>query len=227
MNQGNTDDSREVKSNSILKGVPGNERIAALSDGVFAIVITLLVLEIKVPEVEVVDLSHALVETAPKILSHIVSFVVLGIYWIGHHNMFQHIKRHDRILLWLNILFLLCVASMPFPTGLIVQYPDQRLAIIVYAATLIAAGLSLALIWWYVTKDHRLVSETMQPSFVSSVHRRILVAPILYFLAVVMSFVSVLLAYLIIIAVIIYYIVPLNFDRFHHIHIRRHRDENS
>jgi uncharacterized membrane protein len=116
------------------KGISGNERIIALSDGVFAIVITLLVLEIKVPEVANSELSAAIVEIIPKILSHVISFVVLGIYWIGHHNMFMHIKRHDRILLWLNILFLLCVASMPFPTGLIVQYIDQQLAIVVYAA---------------------------------------------------------------------------------------------
>ena len=227
MNQENADNSQETKKKKALHGVPGNERIAALSDGVFAIVITLLVLELTVPQVDVADLPQALFETIPKVLSHIVSFVVLGIYWVGHHNMFQHIQRHDRVLLWLNILFLLCVASMPFPTGLIVQYPDQRISVIVYAATLIAGGLALDLIWWYVTKDHRLVSEKMEKSFVSSVHRRVLVAPAFYGLAIVLAFVTVSLSYLIIVAMVIYYVVPLNFDSFHHLHIRRHRDEHG
>jgi uncharacterized membrane protein len=201
------------------RGIPGNERIIALSDGVFAIVITLLVLELRVPDVAKSELSDALVEIAPKILSHAISFVVLGIYWIGHHNMFMHVKRHDRVLLWLNILFLLFVASMPFPTGLIVQYFDQQLAIVLYAGLLVAAGLSLDLIWWYVTRSRRLVEEDMTDSFVTYTHRRILAAPLLYLIAIVLSFFSVALAYVTIIAAIAYYIVPLPFDRFHHIHI--------
>lgn len=225
MSQSNSSDSKETADNTVVHGVPGNERIIALSDGVFAIVITLLVLELKVPEVESFELSRAMVETVPKVLSHIVSFIILGIYWVGHHNMFQHIKRHDRILIWLNILFLLCVASMPFPTGLIVQYPDQRLAIIVYAATLIAGGLVLALMWRYATKNQRLVSESMQPSFIKSVERRVLVAPFFYAIAIALSFVHVLLSYLIIIAVAVYYIVPLEFDSDHHLHIQRHSSD--
>jgi len=225
MNQNDTVGSKETKNKAIVRGVPGNGRIGALSDGVFAIVITLLVLEIKVPTVEAIDLPSALYETVPKILSHIVSFIVLGIYWIGHHNMFEHIKRHDRVLLWLNIIFLLCVASMAFPTGLIVQYPEQQVAVIIYAVTLIAGGVVLDLMWWYASKDRRLVIDTMQKSFINSVHRRILIAPILYTLAILFSFINVLLSYLIIVAVIVYYIVPLEFDSFHHIHIRKLADD--
>jgi uncharacterized membrane protein len=187
----------------------------------------LLVLEIKVPEVPADELTRELYGAVPKIVSHIVSFVVLGIYWVGHHNMFQHIKRHDRTLLWLNILFLLSVASMAYPTGLIVQYPDQRSAIILYGVTLIIGGVVLDLIWRHATKDHRLVSETMQPSFISAVNRRILVAPLFYLLAIALSFISVLLSYLIIVAVIFYYIFPVNFDSLHHIHIHRHRDDQQ
>ncbi|MFN2188886.1 MAG: TMEM175 family protein [Candidatus Promineifilaceae bacterium] len=206
--------------NGILsRGVPGNERIIGLSDGVFAIVITLLVLELKVPEVADSELNHALVEVIPKILSHVLSFIVLGIYWVGHHNMFRHIKRHDRILLWLNVLFLLCVATMPFPTGLVVHYADQRISLIIYAAILVAAGLSLDLIWWYVTKNRRLVDDKMKDDFVRSVHRRVLVAPVLYTLAIVLSFVSIILSYLIFVAVILYYVLPLSFDKHHHLHL--------
>src|SRR5829696_9054517 len=84
------------------RGVSGNERINALSDGVFAIVVTLLVLELHVPEVSDTQLSQALWELVPTVTAYIVSFVLLGIYWLGHHNMLMHIKRHDRTLLWLN-----------------------------------------------------------------------------------------------------------------------------
>ena len=148
-----------LEASTKLFGVPGNERINALSDGVFAIVITLLVLELKVPELAAgvvrEELPHTLKEMLPIIISHSISFFVLGIYWVGHHNMFMHIKRHNRVLLWLNIIFLMFVASMPFPTGLVVRYGQERIAVIIYAATLIAAGLMLDLIWWYATRDRR------------------------------------------------------------------------
>jgi uncharacterized membrane protein len=113
-----------------------NERIIALSDGVFAIFITLLVLKVRVPDIPAAlvaaELPHALVDLLPKFMSHVISFAVLGIYWVGHHTMFMYIKRHDRVLLWLNILFLLFVSSMPFPTGLLGQYGDQQIALVIY-----------------------------------------------------------------------------------------------
>jgi hypothetical protein len=88
----------------------------------------------------------------------------------------------------------------------------------VFAATLVVAGLLLDLIWWYVTRDRRLVDEKMQRSFVRSVHRRILIAPFFYLIAIFASFFSVVLAYFVFLAVIIYYVVPLSFDKNHHIH---------
>lgn len=201
------------------RSVPGNERINALSDGVFAIVITLLVLEIRVPEpsqVPATELTHALREIVPKVLGHIVSFVVLGIYWVGHHNMFMHIKRHNRPLLWLNILFLLVVASMPFPTALVIRYSQAQIAVIVYAATLALAGLTLDLMWWYASHNRRLVSEDIDPNFVTFVHRRVLMAPLLYLLAIGVSFGSLLAAKLLFVVVALLYILPSPFDYYHH-----------
>src|SRR4051794_15503091 len=89
-----------------VRGVPGNDRLKAFSDGVFAITTTLLVLEIGTPHPPT-ELSEALVhQVFPEAVATVASFVLLGVYWVGHHNMFMHIKRHDRTLLWLNILFL-------------------------------------------------------------------------------------------------------------------------
>lgn len=212
-----SNEDNTVKNEKPGAAFHGNERIIALSDGVFAIVITLLVLEIKVPHIEpdLIDkeLPHALMHLLPKIIAHIISFVVLGIYWISHHNTFMHIKRHDRVLLWLNILFLLCVASMPFPTALLSEYPNQRITIIAYASTLVMAGIAMDVMWWYAS-TYRLLDETQEDkNFIAFVHRRNLIAPLAYLFAIAVSFVSLTLAKLVFIIVALYYILPNPLDR--------------
>jgi uncharacterized membrane protein len=191
--------------------------MAALSDGVFAIAITLLVLGLQIPnslpEGGLITLVPAFL---PKLAGHVVTFAILGIYWVGHHNMFLHIKRHDRALLWLNNLFLLFVAAMPFPTGLVVQYGSDRLAVIVYAGTLVCAGLSLELIWRYATHHRQLVAHDLDPELVSFVHRRVLLAPAIYLVAIALSFVSLTAAKLLFVLVAVAYIVPNPLDHYHH-----------
>ena len=104
----------------------GNDmgRIEAFSDGVFAIAITLLVIEIGVPHIqgEGTTLSHALLEQWPSYLGYAISFLQIGVIWANHHNRFRFIARSDHILLFLNILFLMCVAFIPFPTALLAEY---------------------------------------------------------------------------------------------------------
>jgi uncharacterized membrane protein len=204
------------------RGVPGNERINALSDGVFAIVFTLLVFEFRVPDVPAAQLQEALAGLLPTILAYVTSFVVLGIYWIGQHNMFIHIKRHDRTFMWLTILFLLIVAAMPFPTGLLIRYGQEQITVIIYAATLAAVGFVLDLIWWYATHKHRLVDSHIDPVLVRTVHRRVLVAPLIYLLAIGVSFVSITLAKDLFFVVAILYIFPNLLDRYHHAQSTRH-----
>ena len=202
-----------------LFAVHGNERLFAFSDGVFAITITLLVLEIKVPEIskELVsaELWTHLVHLLPHIVSHIISFFVLGIFWVAHHNMFAHIKKHDHFLLWLNLLFLLCVASIPFPTGLLGTYPNERISIMVYSGVLAVTGIFLDIIWWYVT-TYGLVDGETDPEFVRFVHKHIWKAPIMYILAFLISFLSLNLAKLILVCVAIFYIIPNALERKHY-----------
>ncbi len=194
-----------------LFNVHSNDRLCFFSDGVFAITITLLVLEIKVPEIskELVStkLVPALFHLFPFIISHLISFLVLGIFWVAHHNIFPHIKKHDHILLWLNLIFLMCVASIPFPTGLLGTYPDEQISVIIYSGVLGVTGLCLALMWWYVT-TYRLVDDETDPEFVLFVYRHVLRAPIFYFLAIFASFLSLTLAKLILACVTIFYIIP-------------------
>ena len=199
------------------RGVPGNERMAALSDGVFAIAMTLLVFDFRVPaSVPPGGLIELVPAFLPKVAGHVITFAILGIYWVGHHNMFLHIKRHDRTLLWLNNLFLLFVAVMPFPAGLIVQYGNDQVAVIAYAGTLVLAGLSLDLIWRYATHNHRFVTPGMDPGLIAFVHGRVLLAPAIYLLAIGVSFFSIAGAKALFLVVAIAYIVPNPLDHTHH-----------
>jgi uncharacterized membrane protein len=162
------------------------------------------------------ELANVLPQVWPKLLSHAVSFVVIGIYWIGHHNMFMHIRRHDRVLLWLNVWFLMWISVMPFAAGLITLYEDEQAALLFYGGILAASGLTLDLIWWYATRRRHLVDANMDPELVRFVHRRVLVAPLAYLVAMAASFASMILAELIIVAAVLYYIVPTRFDQYHH-----------
>jgi hypothetical protein len=110
---------------------------------------------------------------------------------------------------------------MPFPTGLLIRYPEEQIAVIIYAASLIAAGLSLDLMWWYATRNHHLISQHLEPDLISSVHRRILTAPVAYLLAIGVSFISVNAADLIFALTVVYYMLPSNFDPLHHRAVHR------
>jgi len=123
-------------------------RVEALSDGVFAIVITLLILDIRVPDVEYNQLLSSLIALLPRIFAYVISFGVIGVYWLAHHQSLQLIGRLNGFLIWLNFLYLLAVSFMPFPTALLGRYPMQPIPIVIYGLNLIVAnatGLALTL----------------------------------------------------------------------------------
>lgn len=116
-------------------------RLEAFSDGVFAIVITLLILDIRFPEVEYDQFWETFPSVLPRILAYVMSFVIIGLYWVIHHNSMHAIKKTDRGLLWLNILLLLFISFIPFPTSLVGRYPFEAGPIMIYGSTLIACNL--------------------------------------------------------------------------------------
>ena len=189
----------------------GTDRLQTLVDGVFAVVMTLLVLEIKVPRAG--HLLHDLLGLQATLLSYALSFVIAGIYWVGHHNQFAYIRRADRPLLWINILFLMCVAFIPFSAALLAKFPDQRVALIVYGADLIVVGLILYLHWWYATSNHRLVDADLDPRVVRLATTRILMAPVIYLCAIGLSFLNTAVSIGIYVLVPVLYIVPGHIDR--------------
>lgn len=118
------------------------ERLAFFSDAVFAIAITLLVIEIRLPELESeAGLGNALLALFPKYIAFLVSFFVIGRFWVGHHNAFSHMKTCDNKLVLRNLFFLMTIAFMPFPTALISAYGGNRIAFSVYTGWLTFSGL--------------------------------------------------------------------------------------
>src|SRR5215472_18906398 len=203
----------ESSENKPVSGLSTN-RLEAFSDGVFAVAITLLVLNLQVPQVtSVSELVPRLGGLWPKLLSYALSFVLVGIYWVAHHNTFHYIQQSDRTLLWLNILLLLCIVFLPFPTALLGEYPEQRVSVIVYAGTLVITGLVLQTLWWYATSGCRLVERTIDPRLVQRATRRNLTAPLLYLLAIGISVVSVPASLVLFLLVPVYYILPGRIDR--------------
>jgi uncharacterized membrane protein len=191
-------------------------RIETLADGVFAIVMTLLAFDMRVPLQEQVDqigLLRALSQLAPNLLSYVITFVVLGVLWVGHHNQYFYIRRADRTLLWINILFMMAVALLPFSAGLFSRYGQDRISIIVYDLNLIFAGLVLFLHWWYATRDSHLLGQVMEDHARRIVYRRILTPPTFYLVAIFVSLVSVELSIIINILVPLLYVIPNRVDQ--------------
>ena len=116
-------------------------RLESFSDGVFAIVITLLVLELKLPEVRYDALAQSLMALLPSISAYVLSFLLIGMYWVFHHHAYTLIDGVDGVLLWLNIVFLLLISFMPFPTMMLGRYPGQTLPIVFYGCNLLLANL--------------------------------------------------------------------------------------
>src|SRR5919205_1666007 len=131
-----------VSPNPAAQGMK-TARIETLVDGVFAIAMTLLIFDIRVPLPESVELSSLpaeLAKLAPNLVGYVLSFVLLGVFWVGHHNQYVFIKRADRALLWLNILYLMTIAFIPFSAGLLSRYQREQLAVVIYGLNLIACG---------------------------------------------------------------------------------------
>ncbi len=193
-------------------------RIEAFTDGVFAIAITILVLELKLPQLVHTanlnqDLWKAIANQWPKFLSYMISFGIVGLYWVGHHLMFHYIKHTDRMFLFLNNLYLMVIAFMPFPAALLGQYSDSRTAIIVYAGTLITAGLLYNLLWRYASRHRRLVDERMSDRLIHLVNKIILAAPMIYLIAIALAFIHPRASLILFVVTPLLYIVPGPIDR--------------
>jgi TMEM175 potassium channel family protein len=167
-------------------------RVETFSDAVFAIAITLLILEIKVPTQEQGGLADQLRRQWPSYLAFITSFAYIGIMWINHHRMFSHIRKCNDILLALNLLLLLGVTVVPFPTAVLAEHlsgPDRRTGAILYNSTFVFIAIAFNLLWRYAVA-RRLLDENVQAS-AAHISRQYLVGPVMYTGCLVLSWFNV------------------------------------
>jgi uncharacterized membrane protein len=159
------------------------ERLAALSDGVFAVAMTLLVLDLRVPAMEAMhsehDLWHGLVALSPRLLMYMMSFMTLGIFWIGQQTQLNHLTRSDRSLSWIHILFLFMVSITPFSTTLLAEFPEYRIALVAYWVNILLLGSTLYFSW-VCAMGTGLVKDDLPPEITVAIKRRIVVGQALY-----------------------------------------------
>ena len=170
----------------------GAGRLEAFSDGVFAIAITLLILEVRVEQVPGESLVEALHHALPEIGAFAASFLQIGIMWANHHALFRLIDRVDQLLLLFNLLLLGCVSFLPLPTRLVAEHTsgaDARTAALLYGATLTANAVAFNLVWHRAVHADLLV-DGVQPAFIRDVNIRYLLGLVAYAAATLIAFVS-------------------------------------
>jgi len=190
----------------------GKNRIEALSDGIFAVAMTLLIFEFHVP-----DLPHdapnvkvlpALLHLWPKFVSYAVSFVSLGVFWVGHHNMYHAVRRADRSLLWLNIFFFMFVAFLPFSTSVLNAFPETEVAPLMFGANLTIIGWLLFFQWRYAVWQHGMLADFVSEPFRKVVQTRFLLYPVVATLTMFICFWSIPISLAVYMALLPLYMIP-------------------
>jgi TMEM175 potassium channel family protein len=183
----------------MARGPSETARVEAFSDGVFAIAITLLVLEIRVPSADLTGhgstLLPALLRLWPSYLGYIISFVTIGVMWVNHHSMFVLIQRPDRYFLLVSVFFLMCIAFLPFPTAVLAEYlPDPKgrvVAVAAYSASFVLIALAYNAVWWYAVLTKGLLDEKADRQAVQTISKRYLIGPLAYGVSFGLAFVNV------------------------------------
>ena len=195
------DDDDAMASNHVnVQDEKDTGRIEAFSDGIFAIAITLLILDIKVPVLRGpgatrnVNLAAALLAQWPAYLAYVISFMTVLIMWVSHHKLFLHIRRIDHIFLVLNGLLLMGVTAVPFPTALLSAYintSEAKTAGAVYCGTFLVIAILFFMLWRYASQDRRLLARSLDVESAAAITRQFRFGPPLYVLAFLLAFVNV------------------------------------
>jgi len=184
-------------------------RIEAFSDGVFAIAVTLLILEVKIPPITQASLASQLLQQWPSYFAFLLSFLFIGIMWINHHRLFTHIKRSDNGLLILNLLLLLGVTAVPFPTAVLAMHlrgPGARTAAALYNATYIVIAVFFNLLWRYAVSKKLLDQSSAESAH--AISRQYALGPLVYVVCLGLVWVSISLSLALNAAVAVFFAVP-------------------
>ena len=194
----------------------GKGRLESLTDGVFAIIMTILVFNISVPELILFTegdyaserLSDRFADLWPDFLAYVISFSTLGAFWVAHHRIFRWILYVDRPLIWINISFLMIIGLIPFSTTLLTQYLDSQNSIFAFSFNAILAGLLIYAIYYYVKRNPDLVDKSVQALIEKSSSRRIVATILTYSVAIIFSFIYLQASLFLLLLVLIPEIIP-------------------
>ena len=183
----------------------------AFSDGVFAIVVTLLVLELRVPVLpdnfSTQDVLKELLRLFPKFFSFAMSFVIVAIFWVNHHQFFHSLEKTDRAMLWYNNLLLFWLSFVPFPTAFIGEHPVSMIPVMLYGAVLFFAGVSFNLMLRYAVKA-KLFHKSVSDEVLNQSVKRGVIGPVVYFVSIISAFISVYVSLSIFLLVPVIYFIP-------------------
>ena len=191
-------------------------RLVSLTDGVFAIIMTILVFNIIVPELKFFTegdyaserLSAKFADLWPEFLAYVISFSTLGAFWVAHHRVFRWILYVDRPLIWINISFLMIIGLVPFSTTLLTQYIHSQNSILAFSFNAILAGLLIYVIYYYVKRNPDLVDKSIQALIEKSSSRRIVATILTYSVAIIFSFIYLQASLFLLLLVLIPEIIP-------------------
>lgn len=192
------------------------ERLAALSDGIFAVAMTLLVLDLRLPAREAIreehDLWRALAALSPQIIMYMMSFMTLGIFWVGQQTQLNHLTRSNRSLAWIHLVFLFAVTIVPFSTKLLAEFPTYHVALLTYWLNLLLLGVTLYFSW-VCAEETGVVKEDLTGNVARAIKRRIVIGQWLYAMGALLSVVSTYASIAFIVCVQLNYAVAPRFTR--------------
>jgi uncharacterized membrane protein len=207
----------EGRINLTARRIDGTGRVEAFSDGVIAIIVTLLIFEVRLPEVPPHappdEFLSALISIAPKFGSFALSFAAVAIYWVNHHYFFSGVTHSDWKLLWLNNLLLFFLSIVPFTTAVLGDHLDQPIAIALYALDLGLAAAAFTLMGWYVLFVGRLVDPSVPEAVRRREFRRSLIGTTFYLVCVPIAFLLPGLALALFVVIPVTYVIPSLFSR--------------
>jgi len=167
---------------------PGVERIMWLADAIFAFSITLLAIDIRVPDIApgdaATELPLAMTLLGPRIISFLITFWIVASYWIAFHRLFSYVVQYDRGLIRACLLFLMFIVLLPFPADLVGRYPSQPLSLITAALFFAATGVALDLIWVHASRRHRLVEKELSARLIRGLTLQYLVSPLVFIFSI-------------------------------------------
>lgn len=198
-----------------MKNVFSKSRVETFSDGIFAIIITLLVLEIKVPHIHDyhsdAELLTALLELFPKFIGWIISFFTIAVIWVNHHKIFKQIKELDNGVFWWNAFLLLWCTFIPFPTAVLGDYPNNLTSVVLYGMVMALMALGFTLMRLYAIRTKNVLGDHVDVTqFKKGTRLSLLFGPVMYLIGILLGFIHPYMAFAVYLSIPIYFIFSEN-----------------